>query len=404
MTLRRPAAFWLLALTLGALLFASSAPSPLYVVYQSEWHFSAITLTAVFAVYALALLSSLLVTGSISDHIGRRPTLMLALAIEIAAMTTFALAGSVEWLFAARVLQGVATGIAMGCISAALLDLQPPQRPWLGALAGAAAPMAGLAVGALVTGLLVDYAPEPTALVFWLLLGMFVVAVLATAALPETVETRPGWQASLRPQIGVPPHVRGAFAAALPTMVATWALGGLVLALGPSLTAGVLGADSHLSGALPIFALAGISSVASVLIRHVDPRTAARGGLTAVIAGLVLVLIALQTASNPLFLLGAAVAGLGFGPAFAGVFRSLTEMAIEDRRAELVSSVLAVAYLAFSGPALLAGIAVTQVGLKETAEVYSVALIVVASVALLLSSRLEGAAVAEPAEPFPALR
>lgn len=404
LTLRRPVAFWLLALMLGALLFASSAPSPLYVVYQAEWDFSAITLTAVFAVYALALLGSLLIAGSISDHIGRRPALFLALAIEIVAMATFGLAGGVGWLFAARVLQGVATGIAMGCISAALLDLQPPHRPWLGALTGAAAPMAGLATGALITGLLVDYAPDPTALVFWLLLGLFVVAVLVTAALPETVEKRPGWRASLRPQIGVPPHVRGPFVAALPTMVATWALGGLVLSLGPSLTVGVLGAESHLSGALPIFALAGISSVASVLIRHVDPRTAARGGLTAVIAGVVLVLIALEVTSNSLFLLGAAVSGLGFGPSFAGVFRSITQMAMEDRRAELVSSVLAVAYLAFSGPALLAGIAVTQVGLKETAEAYSVILIAVASVALLLSSRLEGAPAVEPAGVAAALR
>jgi len=403
-TLGRPAAFWLLALTLGALLFASSAPSPLYVVYQAEWGFSAITLTAVFAVYAVALLGSLLVAGSISDHIGRRPTLFIALAVEIVAMATFAAAGSVAWLFAARILQGVATGIAMGCISAALLDLQPPNRPWLGALTGAAAPMAGLATGALVTGLLVDYAPGPTVLVFWLMLAVFVAAVLVAIVLPETVVKRPGWRASLRPRIGVPPHVRAPFIAALPTMAATWALGGLVLSLGPSLTVGVLGADSHLMGALPIFAMAGISSIACVLIRQVDPRAAARGGLSALIAGVVLVLVALQTASNPLFLTGAAVCGLGFGPSFAGVFRSLTGMAHEERRAELTSSVLAVAYLAFSGPALLAGIAVTQVGLKETAEVYAVVLLAVAAVALLLSSRLEGTPAVKPAEALPALR
>lgn len=403
-TLNRPTAFWLLAVTLAALLFASSAPSPLYVVYQAEFEFSAITLTAVFAVYALALLGSLLIGGSISDHIGRRPTLLLALGIEIVAMAVFAAAGGVAALFLARVLQGVATGIAMGCISAALLDLQPSNRPWLGALTGAAAPMAGLACGALVTGLLVDYAPGPTGLIFWLLLGVFVAAILVAIALPETVAKRPGWRSSLRPRIAVPRHVRGPFAAALPTMAATWALGGLVLSLGPSLTTGVLGADSHLVGALPIFVMAGISSVACVLIRHVDPRASARGGLAALIIGMGVVLVALTIASTALFLIGAATCGLGFGPSFAGVFRSLTEMADPARRAELVSSVLAVAYLAFSGPALLAGIAVTQVGLQETAQVYAAVLIVVASVALALSGRLEGAAVAEPVEALPALR
>ena len=133
-TLGRPAAFWLLAITLALLLFASSAPSPLYIVYQARWGFSAITLTSIFAVYALALLAALVVAGSVSDHVGRRPTLLVALAMEMAGMLLFAEARSVAALFAARTLQGVATGIAMGSISASLLDLQPEQSPRLGAL------------------------------------------------------------------------------------------------------------------------------------------------------------------------------------------------------------------------------------------------------------------------------
>src|SRR5919204_5933599 len=170
-TFPRTIAFWLLALTLGLLLFASSAPSPLYVVYQQQWGFSAITLTSVFAVYALALLGSLVIAGSVSDHVGRRPTLLTALAIEMVGMLAFAGAQGVAWLFAARILQGVATGIAMGAISAALLDLQPAKRPRLGALVGVAAPMTGLAAGALAAGVLVEYGPDPMRLVFWLLLG-----------------------------------------------------------------------------------------------------------------------------------------------------------------------------------------------------------------------------------------
>ena len=125
MTLRNTTAFWLLASILTALLFASAVPSPLYVVFQDEWGFSSITLTSVFAVYAIALLAALLVVGSISDHIGRRPTLVAALALEIVAMAAFAGAQDVGWLFAARTLQGIATGTAMGAISAALIDLQP---------------------------------------------------------------------------------------------------------------------------------------------------------------------------------------------------------------------------------------------------------------------------------------
>lgn len=378
-----------MAVTLAALLFASSAPSPLYVIYQEQWDFSALTLTGVFAVYAIALLGSLLVAGSLSDHLGRRPVLLAALVVEVIAMLVFAVAPSVAWLFAARTLQGLATGVAMGCISAALLDLQPPERDWQGALTGVVAPLSGLAAGAVFAGVLADQSPDPLGLVFWVLVVVFAAMAALALLLPETVERGDGWRESLRPRIGVPPHVRAAFAAALPSMVATWSLGGLVLSLGPSMSAELLGTDGHLMAALPIFALAGISAVTSFAVRHVDPRTAARYGLSALIAGVAVVLSAVALSSGALFLVGAAICGLGFGPSFAGVFRALTDMADPDRRAELVSSVLTAAYLAFSAPALAAGLAVTQVGLQNTVEVYGISLIVVASVALALTGRLD---------------
>jgi MFS family permease len=386
--LRRQSAFWALAGILGALLFASSVPSPLYVVYQGQWHFSAITLTGVFAVYAIALLAALLVVGSISDHLGRRPTLLAALAVEILAMVAFADARAVGWLFAARILQGLATGTAMGTISAALLDLQPESKPWLGGLMGAVAPMSGLALGALSAGLLVDYGPDPTRFVFWLLVGIFVAALGVVLSVPETVTRDRAWRQSLIPRLAVPRQMRSAFVAALPSLAATWALGGLILSLGASLTAGVFGETSHLAGGLPIVLMTGVSAVTSVRFRHTPPLVTARWGLPALIVGLALAVAALRLESEALFLAGSAFAGLGFGPSFAGVFRSLSELAPATQRAALVSSVLAVSYLAFSLPAVAAGAAVTGLGLRDTAEIYGVLLIVTAVIALALSGSI----------------
>jgi MFS family permease len=369
--------------------FASSAPSPLYVVWQHEWGFSAITLTSVFAVYAIALLGALLVAGSLSDHLGRRPVLLLALGIEIVAMVGFAEAASVGWLFAARVLQGVATGMAFGTLSAGLLDLQPGDKPWRGALAGVVAPMSGIATGALATGLLVDHAPDPTSLVFWLLTGGFVVALVLALLVPESVVSDGQWRSSLVPRIGVPSEVGSAFVRSLPCLAATWALGGLVLSIGPSITAGVLGATTHLSGALPIFLMAGISAVASVRARTIRPRIVARVGLVALIIGIGMIVAALSARSDLLFLAGAAVCGIGFGPGFGGIFRLLTDLAPVERRAEVVSAILTVSYLAFSLPAIIAGVAVTQVGLRDTAEVYGLVLMALALLALALTGDVE---------------
>ncbi|BFO18257.1 hypothetical protein SHKM778_46450 [Streptomyces sp. KM77-8] len=110
-------------------LAASSAPSPLYLIYQLQWQFTAWVLTLVFALYVMGLLSSLLVVGALSDHLGRRPVLAAAIGLEMVALALFLTAGNVAVLATARVLQGIATGAATTTLSATLVDLEPPHAP-----------------------------------------------------------------------------------------------------------------------------------------------------------------------------------------------------------------------------------------------------------------------------------
>lgn len=135
--------------------------------------------------------------------------------------------------------------------------------------------------------------------------------------------------------------------------------------------------------------MAGVSALASVRLRAAHARATARGGLAALIIGVAVVLVALDAGSIGLFLVGAAIAGLGFGPAFAGAFRALSNRAPLEQRAGLVSSILVVSYLAFSVPAVVAGAVVTQLGLHETTNIYGIGLIVLAVVALGLSRHLQ---------------
>ncbi|MBB5629459.1 MFS transporter [Sphaerisporangium krabiense] len=378
----RRAGFWTLGGTLLAFMAASSAPSPLYVVYQARWAFSSGTLTAVFAVYALALLVALLTVGGLSDFVGRRPVLLAALIGEIVAMVTFLTADGVGQLLAARVLQGLATGAATGTISAGLVDLQPSPGSRLGPLVNTAAPTTGLAIGALGTGLLAQYAPAPTTLVFALLTAVFVLITAAIALLPDTVTPRPGALASLRPRARVPRQARGAFLGAVPCLIATWALGGLYLSLGPSLVVGVLHVPGRLVGGLLVTVITGAGAVASVLARDLAPRRVMIGGSAALAAGTIITLTGLALTSPPLFFAGAAVAGSGFGASFLGTLRSLAALAAPRERAELFAAVYVVSYLAFSLPAVLAGELVPVLGLATTATAYSVLIIVLALVAV----------------------
>src|ERR1700712_2145781 len=124
-TLTPTAAYALVAYVIGLALFASGTPSPLYATYRELWGFSPVVLTLVYAVYAFGVLASLLLAGRVSDEVGRRPVLVVSLSVLLATTIVFMFADSVAWLFAARGIQGLATGLALGAASAALLDLHP---------------------------------------------------------------------------------------------------------------------------------------------------------------------------------------------------------------------------------------------------------------------------------------
>src|SRR6266851_5313919 len=308
--LARAASFWLLATVFAFFLFAAGAPSPLYVVYEAMWHFSSLTLTAIFGVYALALLAALLTTGRLSDHLGRRPVVLLALLV----------------------------------------------------------PVAGLAAGALVSGLLVQYGPDPLHLVFSLLCAVYALAFTAMPVIADVAKRTPGWLQSMRPQIGVPPAARSLFAASAPSLIATWALGGLYLSLGPSLALSLLKSDSYLAGAGVIVALMGAVAVAATLVRAADARVIVIRASLVLVVGVGITELSVALGSAVGLYAGSVLAGLGFGPAFSAVFRSLAPLAPPDKRAGLLASIFIVVYLAFSVPALIAGVAVTHYGLRDSGD------------------------------------
>jgi MFS family permease len=381
--LPRAWAFWLVAGTTATLLAASSAPSPLYPVYQAEFGFSALTLTAIFAVYVLALLLSLLTVGRLSDFLGRRPVLAVALLIEAGAMAVFLNADSVAALFVARVIQGLATGAAVGVLGAYLLDLQPTNGSRLGSLVNGAAATGGLGLGAIGSGVLIQYGPHPTRLVFGILTAAFVALALMTSVLPETVARASGVRAALRPSVFVPTPARRAFLRAVPTIASTWMLGGLMFSVGGSLLAVVFSQHNHAVVGLVIGAFAGSSAIASILLRDRSPETMGREGTVLLFLGSALLVLAVASSSLTIFIVAAVTAGLGFGPAYLGAFRTVSQLAAPHERAALISAIYVVSYLAFSIPALLAGLIITDEGLRGTSLVYGAVVAVVVAGTLL---------------------
>ncbi|MEJ2865749.1 MFS transporter [Actinomycetospora flava] len=352
-------------------LAASSVPSPLYVVYQAAWGFSASTLTIVFAVYVLFLLASLLVVGGLSDHVGRRPVLATALVVQTVAVVLFLVASNVTMLLVARAVQGAATGAAITAMAATLVDLNPRRA----GLANATTPLIGLALGALGCGLLVEYAPAPTRLIWIVLLAGFAVVAVVLALLPETAPRRPGALASLRPRLRIPAGLRADVLAITPVLAASWALGGLYLSLGPSVAAEILGLQSHLLGGVLVTLLCGVGALTAVTVFRRSPESllAPAGGLLA--AGTLITLAGLALGSPLGTAAGTVVAGLGFGSASLACFGTLARIAAPETRGELMAVAYTIAYLAFSAPAVVAGFATVQVGLRPVAEAYGLVVV-----------------------------
>src|SRR5580658_9781530 len=389
----RPAVF-VLASLIVALLASSAAPTPLYAIYQAQWHFTPITTTVVFGVYAMAVLASLLTLGKLSDHVGRRPVLLTAIAVHAGSLVIFATATGVPTLLAARVVQGLSTGAALGAIGAAMLDMDRE----LGTFANAVAPGMGTASGAILSAMAVRFLPDPTHLIYLALIGVLVLQAVAITAMRETVSRAPGALASLRPEITLPRALRGPVLTAVPLLFAVWALAGLYAALGPSLVHALTGSGDVVLGGLSLFILAASAVVAIVVLRRATARTVMLFGILALISGVGVTVAAVSLGSVSVFFAGSAIAGAGFGSGFQGGIRIVVPLAAPHQRAGVVSLLYVVSYLGLGVPAVLAGFGVVDGGgLINTARYYGAAVIALAVLALVGLLKSRPARAAEPA-------
>jgi predicted MFS family arabinose efflux permease len=378
------AAFFLQVSIVVAFLAGSSAPTPLYAVYQAEWGFSPITVTIVFGVYAVAVLAALLTVGSLSDHVGRRPVLLAAIALQAAAMVVFVTATGVPELLVGRVVQGLSTGAAVGALGAGILDLNKEK----GTIANGVGPVMGTATGAIGSGLLVQFLPAPTHLVYVVFLVVLVLQGIGVVLMAESSSPKAGALASLRPRFALPQAVRRPLLVAIPALVAVWALAGLYGSLGPMLVRLVVGSSSTVLGGLALFVLAGSGGLTVLLLRNTAPRKVMFVGGAALFAGVGITLLGIGHTSATAFFVGTATAGVGFGGGFQGALRTVVPLAAPHERAGVLSAIYVASYLAMGLPAVVAGFLVVHGGgVTATAQGYGVAVMALAALALLGLSR-----------------
>ena len=375
------------ALAVGA---AAGAGSPLFVYEQSRWHFPDWMLTALFAVYALSLLGTLVVAGSLSDHVGRRPVLTGALLVMLAASVLYLSAGDAVSLLAARALHGVATGAALSTFTAFVAESVPAvSRGTYTQLAGTV-PIGGLALGVLVGGFAVSTSDTPVHAVFIPLVLVYVLAIAATLAAPETVSYVPGAVRSLVPRVALPAPLRADFRRFVPLVAATWMTTGLFLGLVPAVNRSVFGIVPGVASALVVFLQPASAAITGIVASRIAAGRAVLLGASGLTIGALTVLAGVAGRHLPLLIIGAVLGGIGNGAGFAAVLRLLSPRAALHERAGLVAAVFVVAYLSFGVPVLISGAALGRWGFGSTVVVYCLLLAVlgtVSTVTLLVRNR-----------------
>lgn len=364
-------AFTGIAITFISLYVTAGAPTPLLALYQKQWDFPAPTLTLAFAVYAGGFLAASLTVGSLSDHVGRRPVLLGALGLQLVSVIMFLTAPHIGWVVAARAVQGIATGAATTAFTAALVELAPANRKKLATILGSVGVTSGLAVGALLAGLAIEYIPQPNSLVFILLGVITLLGGVVIAASPERGNRRPGTLRSLVPHVTVPPAARPEFMAAAPGIAAVWMLAGLSLGLAPTLVRNVFQLDSGLLNGITSFIGPATSAAVGLAFIRVGPRKGTIIGITAGILGTAGILAGVLADSVILMMAGQFVGGIGFGATFAGALRLIIPLTAPEQRSASVAAIYVVAYLAFSVPVVLVGLLAAPLGLLNVVIAYT---------------------------------
>jgi MFS family permease len=390
---------WAVAFSFLIVAAFSTAPSSLYGLFAHREHLSSLTITFVYAVYAVGVVASLVLFGHVSDWYGRRVVLLPAIAVAVVAAVLFLFWTSLAGLLAARVLTGVALGAAVATATAYIADLDAGPGGAATRRAGIVATIAnigGLACGPLIAGLLASDETYALTLPFQVFLVALVLAGLAVLLAPEghpPIDPRPRY----RPQrLSVPPQARRQFTAAAVGVGLSFAVLGLYAGLAAMFLAGPLHHPSPALCGVTIFLSFGGGAVIQTTTTGWTPHRLLAAGIASALVGLG-VLVASAWTSPPslaLFIIAGIVAGVGSGAIFRGSLTTVILTSGPDDRAGVLATFFTAGYAGLSVPVVGVGLLLQRLSPRVTLLIFAL----VVGLGILAAAPI----LVRPADPDPA--
>ncbi len=366
----RTTGFALVAFAFFVTLLSTTLPTPLYPLLAQQYGFGELRVTVIFALYAIGVVVGLIAFGNLSDDVGRKPPLLLGLALAALSALLFLVAHSLVPIYAARVISGLSAGLFAGTATAYLVELSPPALRRRASFVSAVVLLVGLGCGALLSGLLATYAAHPLRLPFALDLVLLAVAAIGLVLVPETVGRT---ALRLRPQrLAVPAEVRGVFIRAAAAGFAAFAATGLFSAVGPTFLREALDRHSPALAGLMVFLVFSTALGGQLLVRTMADLRALTLGCALLLLATTLLGLSVGLESLGLLLVSAVFTGLGQGAVFGAGLAAINARAPADRRGETASSFWVAAYVGLSVPVIAIGVAIDQTSLRTAAIAFCV--------------------------------
>jgi MFS family permease len=361
---RRPhgSGFWTVAFAFLIVMAVATLPSPLYGLYRTRDHLSALTITVVFAIFAGSTIAVLQRDSAIAARIGRRGMMLAAVATMMLAMGVLAAWKDLPGLLLGRLVTGVSVGLAAGVAITYLVELRLRADPEASVAAartiGTSVTIGALGVGPLIAGCLAQWAPEPLTVPYLVLVALGTIALAGLRTAPETGTPAP------RP---APPDqlagskrrtVRLPVPAAAATLAA-FAANGLFAGLSGLFLATTLHQSSHALAGVALFLVFAAGVVSRLATTRLQASWVLELGTISMLTGLVLLVVSvrLSAPSLALFLIAGALIGAGSGAVFKGTSGIVLAASPPESRVAMTSDLLIALYIGLAVPVIGAGIA-----------------------------------------------
>jgi MFS family permease len=379
-------AFLSAVVSLVAAFAAVGSTIPLFNIYRAEEGFTNAGISMTVVAYSAATLTTLLVLGRLSNHLGRRPTSIASLGLFLLGCLLLLSVHDIGILIAGRLLMGLGAGLASSSLTSYIVDAAPTRPAWLASVASSQTVMLGLAVGAIASGALVQFGPWPRDLIYLVVIGLLLVSVALIAVSPETATPTPGAWRSLRPSVRVPAPVRHLLPVAAAVFLSTWATGAFYQAFVPALVEDQLRTRSSLVLGLVFAAYMAPSALGAPLGGRFTPAAAQRLGMIAFLAGMIGIITAIATGTLALFIAATIVAGASQGIAISATTRGLLHGSTLADRPPIFSAIYLLSYSGATIPALIAGQLSNTFSLPQIALGYG-ALALIATLFTVIAAR-----------------